>query len=271
MSVAIDSKGMDTSAFVEIDNVSLSYGANNGDSLALENLSLDISEGEFVAIVGPSGCGKSSLLKLISGLHPAKIGSVRVDGKAVVKPISICGIAFQNATMLPWRTTLDNILLPLEVIDSYAKTFRRRKNEYRAMASALLKQVNLDGMEERYPWELSGGMQQRASLCRALIHNPRLLLLDEPFGALDAFTREDLWDIVQKLWITKRPTVVLVTHDLREALFLADRIFVFGPRPGKVIYEHRVDFPRPRQLDQIAYSEQFIHLLQDIRNQIKRA
>lgn len=266
-----DSGSLVSSAFVRIENVNLSYGAGIQDTLALENVSLDIEEGEFVAIVGPSGCGKSSLLKLISGLHPPKSGSVWVDGKLVSKPINICGIAFQNATMLPWRTTLENILLPLEVIDSYAKSFRSRKDEYRAMASALLKQVNLQGMEERYPWELSGGMQQRASLCRALIHNPRLLLLDEPFGALDAFTREDLWDIVQQLWINKRPTVILVTHDLREALFLADRIFVFSSRPGRVITEARVEFQRPRQLDEIVYSERFIHLLQSIRQQIKRA
>lgn len=259
-----------SSAFVQIENVSLRYGRDTGTPLALEDTTLDIQEGEFVAVVGPSGCGKSSLLRLISGLQPATGGSVWVDGARVERPINICGIAFQNATMLPWRTTLENILLPLEVLESHNGAFRQRKRDYQKMGSDLLRQVNLEGLEDQYPWQLSGGMQQRASLCRALIHNPRLLLLDEPFGALDAFTREDLWDILQRLWLDKRPTVVLVTHDLREALFLADRIFVFSPRPGRVISQTTIDFARPRNLEKLAYTEEFVQLLQTVRHQIRR-
>ncbi|WP_205927392.1 ABC transporter ATP-binding protein [Rhizobium sp. P32RR-XVIII] len=242
----------------------MQYGSG---TLALADTSLKIREGEFIAVVGPSGCGKSSLLKLVSGLHPPKRGQVVVQGKPVTAPINICGIAFQNSNLLPWRTTLENVLLPLEIVEPYARNLRRNRTEYEERARALLKTVGLQGFEQKYPWELSGGMQQRTSLCRALIHDPRLLLLDEPFGALDAFTREDLWETLQKLWFEKRPTVILVTHDLREAAYLADTIYVFGPRPGRIVAQTKVEFPRPRTLES-TFEPDFVDLVHSLRGKI---
>ena len=181
-------------AFVEISDVSLTYpGAGASATLALDHATLSIDKGEFVAVVGPSGCGKSTLLKLVSGLHVPSRGGVIVAGHEVAGPIKIVGMAFQNPIMLPWRTTLDNVLLPLEIVEPHASRFRANRKTYVEKAESLLAAVGLDGFGKSYPWQLSGGMQQRASLCRALIHEPDLLLLDEPFGALDAFTREELW------------------------------------------------------------------------------
>jgi NitT/TauT family transport system ATP-binding protein len=255
--------------FVQLTNASLAYGVESERLLAIEDVSMSIAEGEFIALVGPSGCGKSSLLKLVSGLHPAFEGEVTVDGKLVTSPISICGMAFQNSTLLPWRTTLDNVLLPLEIVEPFARDFRRRRSEYEARARALLHSVGLSGFERKFPWELSGGMQQRASLCRALIHDPRVLLLDEPFGALDAFTREDLWEVLQALWIEKRPTVILVTHDLREAAYLAETIYVSSPRPGRIVSRTKVDFPRPRTLE-TTFQADFIDTVHGLREKIAR-
>ncbi|MFC7398323.1 ABC transporter ATP-binding protein [Chelatococcus sp. GCM10030263] len=250
----------------QLDGVSLRYAS---DTLALANTSLTIRQGEFIAVVGPSGCGKSSLLKLVSGLHPPQEGTVTVDGVPVVRPLSICGMAFQNSSLLPWRTTLDNVLLPLEIVEPHASQFRRKRRDYEERARALLKLVGLSGFETRYPWELSGGMQQRTSLCRALIHEPRLLLLDEPFGALDAFTREDLWEVLQTLWIDKRPTVILVTHDLREAVYLADTIYVFSPRPGQIVHRAEIGFARPRSIE-TTYQPDFVDLVHELRGKIAR-
>jgi NitT/TauT family transport system ATP-binding protein len=250
--------------FVELIGVSLQYASG---TLALAETSLTLDEGEFIAVVGPSGCGKSSLLKLVSGLHAPQDGTVTVQGRPVTGPLNICGMAFQNATLLPWRTTLENVLLPLEIVEPYASGMRRRRKEYEERARHLLGIVGLAGFEAKFPWELSGGMQQRTSLCRALIHDPRLLLLDEPFGALDAFTREDLWTVLQTLWIEKRPTVILVTHDLREAAYLADTIYVFSPRPGRILARTRVDFPRPRTID-TTYTAEFVDLVHGLRSKI---
>jgi NitT/TauT family transport system ATP-binding protein len=255
--------------FVELDNVSLVYGKGADATLAIDDVSMSIRRGEFISVVGPSGCGKSSLLKLVSGLHPARSGTVRVDGHAVTRPIASCGMAFQNATLLPWRKTLDNVMLPLEIVEPYASNFRRNRAEYRERAAALLATVGLDGFGMKYPWQLSGGMQQRTSLCRALIHDPPLLLLDEPFGALDAFTREDLWDVLQTLYLKKQPTVILVTHDLREAVFLADTVYVFSPRPGRIILRETIDLPRPRTLE-MTYQPGFVDLVQRLRGKIAR-
>lgn len=255
-----------TGNFIEVEDASLAYGTSER-LLALAETSLTVRRGEFVVVVGPSGCGKSSLLKLVSGLHPPMKGRVRVGGELVKKPLKICGMAFQNSTLLPWRTTRDNVLLPLEIVAPHAQRFRRHRDEYRGVAQELLATVGLAGFEMKYPWELSGGMQQRSSLCRALIHSPELLLLDEPFGALDPFTREELWEVVQKLWLDKRPTVILVTHDLREAVYLADTIYVFGPRPGRVLSRTEVPFGRPRTLAD-TYKPEFIEMTQRLRNQI---
>jgi NitT/TauT family transport system ATP-binding protein len=254
--------------FVAIDQVSLRYGGASG-TLALQDATIKIGKGEFIAVVGPSGCGKSSLMKLVSGLHPPSQGSVSVAGRAVTGPLKIVGMAFQNATLLPWRTTLDNVLLPLEIVEPHAGRFRRERARYVDAAKKLLAMVGLAGFEERYPWQLSGGMQQRSSLCRALIHEPELLMLDEPFAALDAFTREDLWGVLQNLWLSKKPTVILVTHDLREAVYLADTIYVMSARPGKIVSITKVPFARPRTLED-TFKPEFIAIAHDLRDQISK-
>ena len=254
-------------AFVELDRVTMTYGGAGAGTPAVADASLTIGRGEFVAVVGPSGCGKSSLLKIVSGLMPADSGTARVDGETVAGPLTMVGMAFQNATLLPWRTTLENVLLPLEVSRAHRGSFRRNRAGHVAAAEALLKTVGLDGYESHAPYELSGGMQQRASLCRALIHEPDLLLLDEPFAALDAFTREELWGVLQDLWMQRRFTVILVTHDLREAVYLADRVYVVSKRPGRIVYERPVHLPRPRTLDS-TFDEDFVDLVHKLRDHI---
>jgi len=253
--------------FVQLDKVSLRYGKGDAGTLALAEASVEIARGEFVSVVGPSGCGKSTLLKLISGLHPATTGAVVVGGNTVTRPLPICGMAFQAATLLPWRTTLDNVLLPLEIVERHRAAYRRDPAPFVDKARKLLAMVGLGGFEQKYPWQLSGGMQQRTSLCRALIHEPDLLLLDEPFGALDAFTREELWDILQTLYLAQRPTVVLITHDLRESIYLADTIFVMSARPGRMISRTSVPFPRPRSLED-TFKPAFVDMEHSLRNQI---
>jgi NitT/TauT family transport system ATP-binding protein len=233
-------------------------------------MSIAVNEGEFAAIVGPSGCGKSTVMKLATGLQFPQAGTVSVGGVEVSAPVKISGMAFQNPTLLPWRTTLDNLLLPLEVVQPHRSRLRRHKDEYVARAEALLEQVGLRGMGSKFPWQLSGGMQQRASLCRALIHEPQLLLLDEPFGALDAFTREELWCVIRDLHAARKVTVILVTHDLREAVFLADRIFCMSARPGRIIAEREVDLPRPRDLE-VIYEPAFTDIVHELRGHIAHA
>jgi NitT/TauT family transport system ATP-binding protein len=247
----------------------MQYGGPGG-TLALADTSLTVAEGEFVAVVGPSGCGKSTLMRLVTGLWPASAGTVTVDGASVTRPLSIAGMAFQNPTLLPWRDVLANVMLPLEVVQPHRARLRRHRAAYEAEARDLLAMVGLRGFEARFPWQLSGGMQQRASLCRALIHRPRLLMLDEPFAALDVFTREDLWAVLQALWLARRPTVILVTHDLREAAFLADRVLVMSARPGRVVAERAVTLPRPRRLED-TYRPDFVDLVHALRDHISAA
>ena len=249
-------------AFVEVDRVDLAYDELGGN--AIEDVSLTMREHEFIAMVGPSGCGKSTFMKLCSGLRPPTKGHVVVDGREVSGPLKIVGMAFQNATLLPWRTTLDNVLLPLEIVQPYRATFKRDKKKYALKAKELLQSVGLEGYENRFPWELSGGMQQRCSLCRALVHEPKLLLLDEPFAALDAFTRDELWCVLRDLWTRHRFTVVLVTHDLREATFLADTVYVMSKRPGKILARRAIDLPRPRDLE-VTYSDRFAEIVLELR------
>jgi NitT/TauT family transport system ATP-binding protein len=232
---------------VEMDGVRLAYGGGAG-TLAVDRLDLSVRRGEFAAVVGPSGCGKSSLMKLVSGLLPPSAGAVRVAGAAVRGPVKIIGMAFQNPTLLPWRRTLGNLMLPLEIVQPYRGQLRRERKRFEGEARALLETVGLAGFERRYPWQLSGGMQQRASLCRALIHRPSLLMLDEPFGALDTFTREELWDVLQSIWMERRFTTILVTHDLREAVYLADKVHIMSARPGRIVASQTIDLPRPRTL-----------------------
>ncbi len=254
-------------AFVDIDRVTLTYKGGNGGVLALRDTTLSVGKGEFAAVVGPSGCGKSSLMKLVTGLRPPNEGSVSVAGSPVDGPVSMAGMAFQNPNMLPWRTVLNNVMLPLEIVEPHRSRFRAHKAEYRAQAEALLETVGLGGFGARFPWELSGGMQQRVSLCRALIHQPDLLMLDEPFGALDAFTREELWCVLRDLWQRIGFTVILVTHDLREAAFLADTVFVMSARPGRIVSTHHIDLPRPRDIS-VTFTPEFTSIVHELREKI---
>ncbi len=253
--------------FVELDRVSLRYGGEDDGTLALNNASLGVKQGEFVAVVGPSGCGKSTILKAIAGLWSVTAGRVTVGGDQVKGPLNCVGMAFQNPTSLPWRTTLANVMLPLEIVEPHRSRLRRDRLQYEARARSLLALVGLRGFEASFPWQLSGGMQQRASICRALIHEPSLLMLDEPFGALDMFTREELWEALQEIWLARRPTVILVTHDIREAVYLADRVLVMSARPGRVIAECVVPLDRPRPMS-ITFEPQFGALVNELRSQI---
>lgn len=225
--------------------------------MALRNVSLAVQEGEFVSIVGPSGCGKSTLLKIVAGLIPRTAGEVRVRGEVSHGPRQDIGIVFQNPVLLPWRTVLENTLLPVIVL-------RRNQRDYHRSAMELLDLVGLMGFENRYPSELSGGMQQRVALTRALIHDPTLLLMDEPFGALDAMTREHLNLELLRIWEKRRKTVLFVTHSIPEAVFLSDTVVVISERPGTVLEAVPVDLERPRDLDMVN-TEPFGRLVRHIR------
>ncbi|MEM8664220.1 MAG: ABC transporter ATP-binding protein [Pseudomonadota bacterium] len=261
--------GPPAAPFVALTDVDLVYGRGRQRTKALAGASLSVERGGFAAVVGPSGCGKSSLMKLVTGLIRPTRGRVEVAGRAVDGPVSIAGMAFQNPTLLPWRTTLQNVMLPLEVVEPHARRLSRERDAYVAKAEALLASVGLEGFGNRAPWELSGGMQQRASLCRALIHEPDLLMLDEPFAALDAFTREELWGVLQALWMERRFTVILVTHDLREAAYLADTIHVMSARPGTIVANRAVPLPRPRTLDE-TFRPEFVDIVHELRDHISR-
>lgn len=253
---------------IELSAALVTFGRGDKAVPALSETSLRINDGEFVALVGPSGCGKSTILRLVSGLVSPTSGAVIVGGREVAAKALRIGMAFQNPTMLPWLTIEQNVMLPLKIVEPFRSRFRREKRgSFRDKAHALLDQVGLKGFAGRFPWQLSGGMLQRANLCRALIHEPRLLLLDEPFGALDQFTREELWAILQQLWLTHKPTVLLVTHDLREAGFLASRICVMSARPGRIIDDSAVDFPRPRNIA-MTFEPDFVALNQRLRDLI---
>jgi NitT/TauT family transport system ATP-binding protein len=269
-------------SFIQLSDVMLRYG---GGTLALDHTTLGIAEGDFVALVGPSGCGKSTILKLVAGLLRPTSGAVIAGGRevgaaptqgassrhAASAPRLRIGLAFQNPTMLPWLTIRENVMIPLKIVEPFRQDYAKKKRgEYAERADALLAQVGLKGFGDRRPWQLSGGMLQRASLCRALVHEPELLLLDEPFGALDQFTREELWDIMQKLWMDRRPTVLLVTHDLRESAYLANRICVMSSRPGRILEARDVGFARPRTLES-SYAPEFATLVQQLRMRIAEA
>ena len=255
--------------FIDFRDVWLAY---NDELLAqgqyaVEAIDLKVTQGEFIAIVGPSGCGKSTFMKLATGLKRPSRGQIVIDGREVNGPLKISGMAFQAPSLLPWRTTLDNVLLPLEIVEPYRSNFRSKKTEYAERARALLRQVGLDGYADKFPWQLSGGMQQRASICRALIHEPKMLLLDEPFGALDAFTREELWCTLRDLWQAQRFNVILVTHDLRESVFLADTVYVMSKSPGRFVVRREIDLPRPRDLE-VTYTPHFTDIVHELRGHI---
>ena len=245
----------------------MAYGRGAAAVKALEEVSLEIAKGEFIAVVGPSGCGKSSLMRLISGLHPPLGGALTVEGRPVTGPLKSVGMAFQNSNLLPWRNAVENVLLPLEIVEPYRSDFSSNKKKYAGKAKELLNSVGLAGFTEKHPWELSGGMQQRTSICRALIHEPEMLLLDEPFGALDAFTREELWGVLRDIQAERKVTVMLVTHDLREAVFLADTVYVMSNRPGRIVRRCEVNLPRPRDLE-VTYTQPFQGIVHELRSLI---
>ena len=259
-------------AFVDFKNVWLAYNDEllAKGQFAVEDLSLSMKQGEFVAIVGPSGCGKSTFMKLTTGLKMPSRGTVTIAGQPVTGPLKITGMAFQAPSLLPWRTTVDNVLLPLEIVEPHRSNFKAKRAEYEAKARALLQSVGLGGYEDKFPWQLSGGMQQRASICRALIHEPQLLLLDEPFGALDAFTREELWCALRDLQAERGFNVILVTHDLREAVFLADTVYVMSRSPGRILARREIseaELPRPRDLE-VTYELGFTAIVHELRAHI---
>jgi len=227
---------------IAVQALSKVYPARTGAVHALEEIDFDVADREFVAIVGPSGCGKSTLLKILAGLIPASGGSAQLRGTPITGPRRDIGMVFQAPVLFPWRTVLGNVLLPVDVQGLGRERLHRN-------ALDLLRLVGLEGFENRYPWELSGGMQQRVAMVRALIHDPAMLLMDEPFGALDAMTREQMNLELQRIWLERRKTVVFITHSIPEAVFLADRVFVMTARPGRIAEAVGVTLPRPRSLD----------------------
>ncbi len=228
--------------YVEMAGVAKTYRRAGRETHALARFDLDIREGEFLAIVGPSGCGKSTLLRIVAGLHPASTGTVRVAGRAVDGPQTDLGIVFQSPVLLDWRTALANVLIQVELRGMHPRAYRER-------ALRLLEQVGLTGFADRYPHELSGGMRQRVAIVRALIHDAPLLLMDEPFGALDALTREQMRLDLEALWLATRKTVLFITHSIDEAVLLADRVVVMSPRPGTIERIMDIRLPRPRGLE----------------------
>ena len=259
----------DTPWFVDFSDVWLAYNDElmKANHFAVEAIDLKVRQGEFIAIVGPSGCGKSTFMKLTTGLKMPSKGKIFIDNQPVTGPLKISGMAFQAPSLLPWRTTVDNVLLPLEIVEPYRSNFKAKRKVYVERAQHLLEKVGLGGMGDKFPWQLSGGMQQRASICRALIHEPKMLLLDEPFGALDAFTREELWCILRDLWTEHQFNVILVTHDLRESVFLADTVYVMSKSPGRFVVKREIDLPRPRDLE-ITYTKEFTNIVHELRGHI---
>jgi NitT/TauT family transport system ATP-binding protein len=228
-------------SYIEIAGLAKVFDSPAGAVEALRGIDLNVAKGEFVTLLGPSGCGKSTLLKIIAGLESSSAGEVKMDGAALRGVPDRLGMVFQRDVLLDWRTILDNVLLPIEFINL-------RRADYEDRARELLKLFGLQGFENRHPWELSGGMRQRAAICRALLIEPELLLMDEPFGALDALTRDQLNIELQRMWITSGKTVLFVTHSIPEAILLSDRIVVMASRPGRIVEIVNVNFPRPREL-----------------------
>ncbi len=245
--------------FILIENLQKEYLTRSGERvLALENVNLSIGENEFITVVGRSGCGKSTLLKLIAGLIPMTEGEVRIKGTTVNEPRKDVGMVFQGPVLLPWRNVKDNILFPIEIMKLHAQ-------EYQGKASELIDLVGLTGFENKVPRELSGGMQQRVSICRALIHDPNILLMDEPFGALDAMTRDELGLELTRIWQQQRKTVLFVTHSIPEAVFLGDRVIVMSPRPGRVVKIVPIELKRPRSID-MEFTDDFKKYVLEIRD-----
>jgi NitT/TauT family transport system ATP-binding protein len=244
---------------IDLDKVGMTYEAASGPVEALADISLSVGAGEFVSLVGPSGCGKSTLLRIVAGLRRSTKGTINVNGRIVTHPIPDVGMVFQAPVLLKWRSILDNVLLPAELAGKSVSALRPRAHQ-------LLEMAGLHGFAEKLPRELSGGMQQRAALCRALLLDPPLLLMDEPFGALDAMTRDDMALELLRIWgetSAARKTILFVTHSIPEAVFLSDRVVVMSARPGRIAADIRIDLPRPRTIESRA-SEKFGRISLDI-------
>ncbi|MGJ5081737.1 ABC transporter ATP-binding protein [Bradyrhizobium sp. HKCCYLS3013] len=243
---------------IAIDQVSKTYVSASGAAVhALSRVSLDIKPGEFVCVVGPSGCGKSTLLRLLAGLDGYSDGRLLLDGEPVAGPSRKVGVVFQAANLLPWMTVRDNVGLPLRVGGRHTPAGDRIER--------LLAVTGLGDFGDKYPYELSGGMQQRAGICRALARDPEILLMDEPFGALDALTRERLNLELQRIWQENRKTILLITHSISEAIFLADRVIVMSARPGRILADLAVPIPRPRSFDDIVLHPDYARLAREVR------
>lgn len=248
---------------LEVQNVNLVYSTPSVDIEALRNVSITVNDGEFVSIVGPSGCGKSSLLRLVLGLEKVSDGAIIVAGEHINGPSKKAGCVFQSPVLLPWRTIWDNVMLPIDVL-------RQDRAASRERTANLLEMAGLKGFEQRYPYELSGGMQQRAAIVRALVHDPSILMMDEPFAALDAMTRETITLELQRIWMESRKTVVFITHSISEAVFLSDRIIVMSARPGRIVGEFENRVARPRRFADLATPE-MSGLVEEIRQRLNEA
>jgi len=233
-----------TEPFIRFQSVEKTYQTENDFVVACQDITFDLNESQFIAIVGPSGCGKTTILKMLAGLISHTSGSITIGSKEVDRPQTDLGIIFQDSVMLDWRNVIDNVLLQIDIR-------HMNRTRYKERAMALLKDVGLDGFETKKPYELSGGMKQRVAICRALVHDPPLLLMDEPFGALDALTREQIAMDIQLLWMEKRKTALLITHSISEAILLADRVIVMTPRPGRIAEVIDIELDRPRRLDKL--------------------
>ena len=242
---------------IEGRGVRKTYRTQDGEVETLKPLDFKIRAGEFVSVIGPSGCGKSTLMKMVAGLLPISGGELLLSGHTVRGPQTNVGIVFQSALLLPWRKVIDNILLQAEIRNLPMEAARAR-------AEQLIEMAGLKGFENKYPWQLSGGMQQRVAILRALLHDPPVLLMDEPFGALDAMTRERMNLELQRIWMAAGKTVLLITHSIPEAIFLSDRVFVMTERPGQIAATYDIDLPRPRTLD-VMGSEQFASYARSLR------
>lgn len=259
---AIVAQAADASApLVQVDRVSKRFVTRSGaEVLALKDISIGVKRDQFVTLVGPSGCGKSTLLKLIAGVISPTEGEIRLGTRKLTGPSREIGMVFQKSILLPWRSVLDNVLFPIQMLGWPLRNYREQAGE-------LIKKVGLSGFEKALPSELSGGMQQRVSICRALIYDPTILLMDEPFGALDAMTREDLSVELLRIWNERRKTVIFVTHSISEAVLLADRVIVMTPRPGQVVRDVEIRLPRPRTL-KVELTPEFGHYVHMIRQAI---
>ena len=232
----------DKNYVLEFKNVTKSYDSSQKQIVALKEINLGVEDGSFTCIVGPSGCGKTTMLTLVAGLNTPSQGSVKLNGQVVTKPLGEVGFVFQTDALVEWRKVLGNVMLPIEIKGL-------KKEDYLDKAIALLNNTGLGEFINHYPKELSGGMRQRASICRAMVHDPPLLLMDEPFGALDAFTRDQLSIELQKIWMQKEKTVLFVTHNIQESVFLGDEVILMSPRPGEIMQRFKIDLPRPRTIE----------------------